>query len=156
MIGSRRNKVLGFFFSLSLLGFCNTLLAVGHLEFFLNKDRVVIQCGAFDGMQFWSDPETYIGKDILEIVPLTSQNKLELLRSFSFAWHAKEMVKIPYELGGKTYIAEIRPIVFGGPFSELLYLGYFIIFPNELLYSSKIRELAFNVKVHEQEHVQEN
>ena len=122
MIGSLKNTVLASLLSFSLLGFTQTLFADGSLSFVLNNNREIISCESFEGMAFAGNPETYTGKDVLEIVPLSPEDKAELLRNFEIAGQLQEARRVFYKLDGKTFIADILPQGLEGEYEAFVYL----------------------------------
>lgn len=62
-----------------------------YLEFLLDKDRKVLECSEHGEMRFLSNigsvekaPCPYIGKDILESVPLNNEDRAQLKKNFKW------------------------------------------------------------------------
>ncbi len=110
MVLSLGKKISSYLTVLSFSLLSNVLMAEGSLHFQLNEKREVQEAASFEGMPFASDPETFIGKDIVSIVPLSDADRTRVLEAFEEAAKNKVIVNVDYTLDGKTFLAEITPL----------------------------------------------
>ena len=78
---------------------------------FLTSHTGLIKGYSAQDMKFDKQPSEFVGKNILEVVPLNKRDKQAVNQGFNDALLENKTVKIPYDLEGAAFLATITPMV---------------------------------------------
>lgn len=82
----------------------------GRLNFITNHARLVRAYSAQD-MKFDEKPSEFLGKNIIDVIPLTPLGRIIINQGFDDAAKENKTVVVPYDLGKATFLATITPLI---------------------------------------------
>ena len=109
MIFSNKNIVFTLVFLALVTSSANNTFAM-QLSFYLNNLRQIIAYGANEDMKYYEKPETFTGKDILDVLPLSNDSREEILNQFILAKEKKIITYVNYTLENSEYTSKIIPL----------------------------------------------
>ena len=83
----------------------------GSLTFYVSPKRRIKAYNATNGMEYYEKPSKFKGKDILDAVPLETQDRKALKKAFKHAAKENEASCAKYTLEQKKFIASIWPML---------------------------------------------
>jgi hypothetical protein len=91
----------------------------GRLNFVLNDDRS-IRGYSQQNMNFFKKLDELAGKDIVDVIPLSEEDRTAVLLGFSRVDEKKETVKVSYSLEQQKFVATLTA-VYVGPYDGYNY-----------------------------------
>jgi hypothetical protein len=78
------------------------------LNFFVDKNYIILRCLA-QKMQFAVPEKDFMGQSILEVIPLSPEDKSNVHQAFERAVKKEKTKKVSYTLENQQFVAKVTP-----------------------------------------------